>query len=582
MKKYLFFLILFPIAFFGCKTKPAEVAKEMFVDSQWKFSTGDDMAWATPDFDDTAWNEVSVNEIWESQGYENYDGFAWYRKQVTLSEDWEKQVKEYGGIAIKYDNADDADEFYFNGYHIGTTGQMPPKYESKYDEKRTYVVLPEYIHFDKPNVIAVRVYDGGGGGGIVTSNVTLRTLTAADVINYTHTLPAEEWVFKEGEEQYLDLNLENVLDEKAKFNIILVLKTDKYASVDSINVPCELKAKENKSIHVPFQLPEPGFYRCELSLEKDGVRGDIRKFNIGFEPEKIISPVDSKSDFAEFWENTKAELKAVKPNFKKTLIKDRSTGAKNIYHVEMMSFGNVKIEGYYASPKEKGVYPAIIGYMGYGSEPYFPHTDGNPGYAEFVLSVRGQGIQKAGNSYNNDWIISGLDAKENYYYRGAFMDLLRGIDFLEAQPEVDGKRIVAEGGSQGGAFTLAACALDDRLVAGAPTVPFLSDYRDYFEIVPWPRSDFERFLSANPDYSWDQIYDLLTYFDIKNLAAWIKCPIIMGVGLQDEVCPPHTNFSGYNLINSPKEYKIYFDQGHGTGSSWYGFRTDFFNKMTNQ
>lgn len=97
--------------------------------------------------------------------------------------------------------------------------------------------------------------------------------------------------------------------------------------------------------------------------------------------------------------------------------------------------------------------------MGYGSKPWSPKPNDNSGFVEFVLSVRGQGLQQPTNIYG-DWITYGLQSKENYYYRGAFMDLVRAIDFVASRPEVNTKNIFAEGGSQGGAFTLAACALD--------------------------------------------------------------------------------------------------------------------------
>jgi cephalosporin-C deacetylase-like acetyl esterase len=403
--------------------------------------------------------------------------------------------------------------------------------------------------------------------------------TNVDAVQISYTFPAAEWVFMDGEPQQADVTLKNTSDESAKCNVILVLKTDKYATIDSLTTPVRLSAGEEKTASIAFTLPEPGFYRCKLYLKNSSAAGDAKMVNIGYEPEKIVSPRDAKPDFEAFWTTTRTELDQVKPNYKLTLLPERSTGAKNIYHVEMTSYGNVKIEGYYAAPKAKGVYPAIVAYMGYGSEPYFPHTDGNPGYVEFILSVRGQGIQKADNTYG-DWIVWGLESKDTYYYRGAFMDLVRAVDFLVSRPEVDKRKIVAEGGSQGGAFTLAACALDNRIKAGAPTVPFLSDYRDYFEIVGWPRSSFEAYLNKHSDRTWDEVYDVLTYFDIKNLAGWIQCPILMAAGLQDEVCPPHTNFAGYNLIPSEKQYRIYHDQAHSTPAEWYEVRTKFFNEQT--
>ncbi|MDD3106137.1 MAG: acetylxylan esterase, partial [Bacteroidales bacterium] len=263
------------------------------------------------------------------------------------------------------------------------------------------------------------------------------------------------------------------------------------------------------------------------------------------------------------------------------LLREHSTGARNVYYVEMRSLDNQIMGGYYAAPKKKGKYPVIITYMGYGSNAWMPHTDGEPGFISFIVSVRGQGIYKPGNKYDNKWIVSGLEDKNTYYYRGAFMDLVRAIDFVCSRPEADTARIAAEGGSQGGAFTMAACALDDRIAVAAPTIPFLSDYRDYFRIVDWPGSDFDAYMREHPDAQWEDIYRLLTYFDIKNLASRIKTPTIMAVGLQDETCPPHTNFAGYNLITAPKEYRIYRENGHNTPPEWQDVRMDFFNKYLN-
>ncbi|MDR3188795.1 MAG: acetylxylan esterase [Prevotellaceae bacterium] len=575
--KHLLFLSLAALCLSCCSG--ADKAQEIALDNQWKFAVGDNPQWALPDFDDSGWASLSAAFSWENQGYPDYDGFAWYRQQVVIPAEWQSSIKKYGGVIVRYDNADDADELFVNGKSVGATGDFPPSYKSRYGQKRKYIVTPEHLVFDKPNTIAVRVYDGVGGGGLLTAQTTIRPMQAADALQIAYSFPAKEWVFMDGEPQQVDLTLRNASSGKAKCNVIFVLKTDKRAAVDSVVTPVQLSAGEEKAATVAFKLPEPGFYRCTLYAESNGVAGDMETFNVGYEPEKIVSPRDAKPDLEAFWAATRAELDKVAPGYKLTLIPERSTGAKNIYHVEMSSFGNVRIEGYYAEPKAKGVYPAIAVYMGYGSEPYFPHTDGNPGYAEFILSVRGQGIQKAKSAYG-DWIVWGLESKETYYYRGAFMDLVRAVDFLASRPKVDKEKIVAEGGSQGGAFTLAACALDSRIRAGAPTIPFLSDYRDYFEIVGWPRSSFEAYLNEHPNRTWDEVYDVLSYFDIKNLSGWIRCPIVMAAGLQDEVCPPHTNFAGYNLISSEKQYRIYHDQGHGTPAEWQDVRTKFFNDQT--
>lgn len=552
--------------------------QEIKPDHVWKFAAGDELKWALPGFDDSSWKTISTLSGWENQGYPDLDGFGWYRKQVVIPAAMAAPVTKYGGIMVKYDNADDADEFYFNGQLIGATGTMPPSYQSKYGEKRSYIVPARLIRFGQPNLMAVRVYDGGGGGGLLTPQTTLRAMSAADAISVSYSFPANEWVFKDGEPQYMELKLKNTQKAKASLNIVVLLTTDKRLAVDSLVIPVKLGSRQEKIQRVNFKLPEPGFYRFKLYLEKDGAASDAHQFNIGYEPEKVLSPVDARPDFDAFWEKSLADLALVKPDFRMTLIPERSTGAKNIYHVEMMSYLHTKIEGYYAAPKAAGRYPAIAVYMGYGSDAYFPHSDGNPGFCEFILSVRGQGIQKPVSVYGK-WINWGLAAKETYYYRGAFLDLVRAIDFLVSRPEVDADKIVAEGGSQGGAFTLAACALDPRIKAAAPTIPFLSDYRDYFEIVHWPASDVAEYVNNTPHADWEKVYEVLSYFDIKNLAPRIKCPVYMAVGLQDEVCPPHTNFAGFNNIAAPKKWVIYRDQAHSTPATWYEERMKFFRSV---
>ncbi|MCK7538322.1 MAG: acetylxylan esterase [Marinilabiliales bacterium] len=115
-------------------------------------------------------------------------------------------------------------------------------------------------------------------------------------------------------------------------------------------------------------------------------------------------------------------------------------------------------------------------------------------------------------------------------------------------------RIAVEGASQGGALTFATAALNnDRIAVCAPQVPFLSDFRDYFQVATWPGNEFIALVEHEKRLTWDQVYNTLSYFDIKNLAHLIRAPLIMGVGLMDEVCPPHINFAAYNLVDGREE-----------------------------
>lgn len=561
----------------GCGPRPSTDLTPLNVTEQWAFATGDDTLWAQPSFDDAAWARISVTKTWEEQGFPGYDGFGWYRQTIDIPVSYSQPVADNGGLVISYANADDADELWFNGTLIGSTGSLPPDYVSKYGVKRRYVVPAELVKPGEKNLVAIRVFDGGGGGGVVSEALSIHPMSEVYQLPLTVRIADEDWVFVGAPKATIGLATENQLGKNVRITVGLKMTTDDYQPVSETSKVLKIKHDQSGLVLFDIDLPAPGFYRCTAWAEKEGIKGEEVKFNIGYEPEKIVSPVDTLPGFAEFWKTTRAELDQVKPDFRMTLLKEKSGTVRDLYQVTMQSFGNVTIEGFYAVPKVPGKYPVIISYMGYGSDPWLPGGDYNPDFAEFVLSTRGQGIQKAANTYG-DWILHGLDSKENYYYRGAFMDLVRAIDFVFSRPEVDPEKIVAEGGSQGGAFTLAACALDHRIKAAAPTIPFLSDYPDYFKIAPWPASAFVGYLKEHPEKTWDEIYPLLSFFDVKNLAPMIRCPILMAAGLQDDVCPPHTNFAAYNQITSEKKYYVFPDQGHSVPQTWNDIRMAFFRE----
>lgn len=346
---------------------------------------------------------------------------------------------------------------------------------------------------------------------------------------------------------------------------------DKSTEIFSISRDLSLVAG-GKSDTTTFEiaLPEPGFYSCTVYDDNN----PVKSFNIGYEPTNVVSLPDAMPDMDQFWQTALDELKQVEPQYTMTEIKEKSGKKRKIYLVTMRSWGGDTISGYLAMPIAKGKYPVHIYYNGYGAQPWCVEADARPDFIEFIPSSRGQFLDKPRNKYG-DWIRYNLNDPANYYYKGAFLDCVRAIDFVAQLEKADTANIFAEGGSQGGAYTLAAAALDHRLKAIAPYIPFLSDYRHYFSIVPWPANAVKE-AAAQQGLSDQQMYTNLSYFDIKNLARRIKCPVLMGIGLQDPVCPPHTNMSSYNLIETPKQLIIYPTLGHTVDYSDWSPRVDRF------
>jgi len=248
----------------------------------------------------------------------------------------------------------------------------------------------------------------------------------------------------------------------------------------------------------------------------------------------------------------------------------------------MKSLGGVRVHGWYAHPRAKTRLPAMLHVQGYGTV-MEPSDLGNEGFAQFFLNIRGHG-----NSRDDvkpgfpGYLQTGLENKDTYIYRGAYMDCLRAVDFLCSRPEVDTARVGVIGSSQGGALSVATAALDPRIKLCLPDVPFLSDFRLYFQVARWPANEFNDYM-ALPGHSWEQVYSVLDYIDIMNLAPMIKCPVLMGVGLFDDVCPAAINFAMYNALTTKvKKYYLYANSGHGLPGEQYTYRREWMDAYLGQ
>ena len=362
-----------------------------------------------------------------------------------------------------------------------------------------------------------------------------------------------------------------------KAELLLEISTDFGCPVTTASKT--VKFQEGKAV-TSFGLNlEPGFYAAVLSLvNEDGSKVEIDRTNLGFNPEQIVSDQDKQPDFDTFWEQTLAELAAVAPDYKFTLLEDHSNDVRKSYRVDMKSFGGEQVSGLLLLPTAEGKYPAVISYMGYGSDVWYADPSSNPDRIEFMLCIRNQAFNRAPGE-KDDWCTRGLGDEYAYYYRGAFADAVRAIDFVCSLPQTDTERVVAYGESQGGALTLVAASLDHRLKAIAPSAPFLNDYKDYFVLADWPGNWYIQ-AAKERGISDEDLYRCLSYFDVKNFTDRIQCPVLMAIGLQDTVCPPHTNFAGYNQIKTEKSWICYPAAGHNVWQQegWSVAREDFLKK----
>lgn len=139
-------------------------AQTVLLPERWHFITGDSPEYLSPQFNDSAWTYINVPDYWEHQGFDGYDGIAWYRVHFTIH-------KKLPGdsVYVILGKIDDADESYLNGVRIGGMGIFPPHAATAYDKMRFYKIPTKLLK--KENVLAVRVFDMGGPGGIVSGPI---------------------------------------------------------------------------------------------------------------------------------------------------------------------------------------------------------------------------------------------------------------------------------------------------------------------------------------------------------------------------------------------------------------------------
>jgi cephalosporin-C deacetylase len=318
-------------------------------------------------------------------------------------------------------------------------------------------------------------------------------------------------------------------------------------------------------------------------------------FDLSLEELRVYKPeLTKEEDFGEFWERTLKEANSQPLNSEMTEVEYPVKQVK-VYEVYFDGFKNSRIYARYIVPagadKDNKV-PAVVFYHGYNYNNLVIKDAlkySIMGYAVLMVNVRGQNVKSPDhNNYDNGgaagWMTKGVLNPENYYYRYVYMDCVRAVNFLLNREEIDGDRIAVEGGSQGGALSIAVGALCDKVKVVMTDVPYLCNFRravekysdgPYHEIYHYFR------IYDSLHKTEEQVYKTLSYFDCMNLAGRIKGDVLLSVGLEDTICPPSTVFAAYNHIASNKEIRVYPEFAHGGFTQHEEEKIEFISRRFN-
>lgn len=359
-----------------------------------------------------------------------------------------------------------------------------------------------------------------------------------------------------------------------------------------------LAAGETKHVDLVFDgLKEPGFYNLTANVDHN----DVCSYNIGYDPKNVPIKATTPNDFWSYWQEGLDELAATDADIQMEELTDKSSDKRKIYLVTMKSVADSKggspvtIRGYYAEPTAEGKYPTIIHYQGMdggSGTPWCVGADDNPEYCEFILSTRGQMLNNRepnleDNVYGRDdngktdYYSYGWGDKEKHYYRGAYLDCVRAIDFVKTREKVDANNLYAAGGSQGGCFTYVAEGLSGAFRAIAPSITGHADFEEGMKIVNWPRANFLA-AAEKLGMTTEQMNEFNSYFDVMNFSEHVTCPVISCFSLQDTTDPTRTNLAPFNLLDKVNaEDKVYIINpflGHATPADWGSKYMAFFKK----
>ena len=121
--------------------------------------------WESIDLDPAGWKSVPIPDGFDGLGLGGFDGTAWFRKEITLTE-----AQAAGAATLDLGVVDDYDKAWVNGVLVGAA--------SVQNAAQTHPIPAGTLRAGR-NVIAVRILDTGGGGGF-TSPAEALALNLAD------------------------------------------------------------------------------------------------------------------------------------------------------------------------------------------------------------------------------------------------------------------------------------------------------------------------------------------------------------------------------------------------------------------
>lgn len=354
----------------------------------------------------------------------------------------------------------------------------------------------------------------------------------------------------------------------------------------------------------------PGFYDLRVVVDSSASKDDKDAANrrpaqgvctFGWKVSEMAVSDTRPADFDAFWSKAKAEIAAVPLDAREQPMQAFGKAEIDAYNLtcaclpadfdpeghrsERVLSGKIdfagpaggRVHGWLAKPEGDGPFPAmlILPGAGFNARPR-PLEHARHGYVALDIQVHGQEVDQ--KEYPTlpgyyDGIVT--EPVEGYYFYRIHQRCLQAVSYLLTRKDVDPRRIVVVGGSQGGRLSTVMAGLDRRIAAAVPAIAHFANQ----PYVRWAaQSSGYPDLGANYDGSrpqddgmgrhdvpllGDATERCMSYYDPMNFAPGIACPVLYNVGLIDAVSSPSGVFAIWNRIpGAAKEMAVLDGLGH--------------------
>lgn len=302
---------------------------------------------------------------------------------------------------------------------------------------------------------------------------------------------------------------------------------------------------------------------------------DKAKAAIGFvvAAEEFRPGFDTPKDFDKFWNKQLKALRKCKmiPELKKVDLPDKVRkyeGKVELHALKINMPEGRPVHAYIAWPKDAAPasLPIVICLHGAGySRSNAENAVRWAHQGTIAIDINAHGFPDDKPKEYYDLLAKGelknyrnrpVTTHKEFYFRLMYLRAVRAIDYAATLEMWDGKRILSDGSSQGGAQAIAVAAIDKRVGAVCARVPAITDLAGYLQEhrYSWPRygKSMEQGDNIKREMKILPYYDGAVMLQHTNAKLWIEA------GLIDGTCPAECVISAFNeAVSSDKTLYTY-------------------------